>query len=52
MKNKKIVIKLNDTVIKSIVRPHSLPAETESVVIKKEDFISGEGKLVIEVEDR
>ena len=52
MENKKIVIKLNDTVIKTVVRPHLLPAEMENIVVKKEDFVSSEGKLVIEVEDR
>lgn len=52
MENKKIVVKLNDTVIKSVVKPHLLPAEMENVIIKKEEFISDSGKLTIEVEDR
>ena len=52
MENKKIVIKLNDNVIKSVVKPHLLPAEMETIVLKKEDFISDSGKLTIEVEDR
>ena len=52
MENKKIVVKLNDKVIKSVVRPHLLPAEMENIIVKKEDFVDNEGKLVIEVEDR
>lgn len=52
MENKKIVVKLNDNIIKSVVKPHLLPAEMETIIIKKTDFISNEGKLVIEVEDR
>ena len=47
-----IVVKLNDTVIKSVVKLHLLPAEMENIVIKKDEFISDSGKLVIEVEDR
>ena len=52
MENKKVVVKINDTVIKSVVKPHLLPAEMETVVIKKEDFVMNNGTLVIEVEDR
>ena len=52
MENKKVVIKLNDQVIKSIVKLHLLPAEMETIVVKKEEFTTNEGKLVIEVEDR
>lgn len=52
MENKKVIVKLNDTIIKSIVRPHLLPAEMETIVIKKDDFVSDCGKLVVEVEDR
>jgi hypothetical protein len=52
MANKKIVVKINDTVVKSVVKPHLLPAEMETVIIKKDDFVVGEGTLVIEVEDR
>ena len=52
MENKKIVIKLNDNVIKSVVKPHLLPAEMETIVVKKDDFVDCEGKLTIEVEDR
>ena len=52
MENKKVVIKLNDQVIKSVVKLHLLPAEMETIVVKKEEFASSEGKLVIEVEDR
>ena len=52
MENKKIVVKLNDQVIKSVVKLHLLPAEMENIVIKKDEFISDSGKLVIEVEDR
>jgi len=52
MENKKIVVKLNDQVIKSVVKPHLLPAEMENVIIKKDEFNSGSGRLVIEVEDR
>ena len=52
MENKKVVIKLNDQVIKSVVKLHLLPAEMETIVVKKEEFASNEGKLVIEVEDR
>ena len=43
---------LNDTVIKSVIKPHLLPAEMENIIIKKDDLISSSGKLVIEVEDR
>lgn len=52
MENKKVVVRLNDTVIKSVVKPHLLPAEMETVIIKKDDFITNDGTLVIEVEDR
>ena len=52
MENKKIVVKLNGEVIRSVVKPHLLPAEMETVSIKKELFTSSEGELVIEVEDR
>lgn len=52
MENKKIVVKLNGEVIRSIVRPHLLPAEMETVSIKKEMFTSNEGELEICVEDR
>lgn len=52
MENKKIVVKLNGEVIRSIVRPHLLPAEMETVSIKKEMFTANEGELVVEVEDR
>ena len=52
MENKKIVVKLNDTVIKSVVKLHLLPAEMETVVIKKDEFNDVAGNLVIEVEDR
>jgi len=52
MENKKIVVKLNDQVIKSVVKPHLLPAEMENVIIKKEEFNGDSGRLVIEVEDR
>ena len=52
MENKKIVIKLNDNVIKSVVKPHLLPAEMETIILKKEDFVNDSGKLTIEVEDR
>ena len=52
MENKKIVVKLNDQVIKSVVKLHLLPAEMENVIIKKYEFNSDSGKLVIEVEDR
>ena len=52
MDNKKIVIKLNDNVIKSVVKPHLLPAEMETIVIKKEEFVDNAGNLTIEVEDR
>ncbi len=52
MENKKIVIKINDQVIKSVVKLHLLPAEMETVVVKKGEFTSNNGKLVIEVEER
>ena len=52
MENKKVVVRLNDTVIKSVVKPHLLPAEMETLIIKKDDFITNDGTLVIEVEDR
>ena len=52
MENKKIVVKLNDEVIRSVVRPHLLPAEMETISIKKELFNATEGELVIDVEDR
>ena len=52
MENKKVVVKLNDKVIKSVVKLHLLPAEMETIVIKKDEFVDSEGKLTIEVEDR
>ena len=52
MENKKIVVKLNGEVIRSVVKLHLLPAEMETVSIKKEMFNTDEGKLTIEVEDR
>lgn len=52
MENKKVVVKLNDNVIKSVVKLHLLPAEMETIVIKKDEFVDSEGKLIIEVEDR
>lgn len=52
MENKKVVIKLNDQVVKSVVKLHLLPAEMETIIVKKEEFSNNEGKLVIEVEDR
>ena len=52
MENKKIVVRLNGEVIRSVVKPHLLPAEMETVSIKKEMFTEFEGKLVIDVEDR
>jgi len=52
MENKKIVVKLNGEVIRSIVKLHLLPAEMETVSIKKEMFTSDTGELTIEVEDR
>lgn len=51
MNNKKIIVKLNDEVIKSVFKPHLLPAEMETIIIKKELFKDNVGKLVIEVED-
>lgn len=51
MENKKIVVKINDNQIKKVVKPHLLPAEMETIVIKKEEFTSNNGNLVIEVED-
>ena len=52
MENKKIVVKLNGEVIRSIVKLHLLPAEMETVSIKKEMFTTDTGELTIEVEDR
>ena len=52
LENKKVVVKLNGNPIRSIVRPHLLPAEMETVLIKKELFTEGEGVLEIAVEDR
>ena len=52
MENKKIVVKLNGEVIRSVVKPHLLPAEMETIAIKKEMFTSENGELVIDVEDR
>jgi len=52
MENKKIVVKLNDKVIKSVVKLHLLPAEMETIVIKKDEFSDVSGNLSIEVEDR
>ena len=52
MENKKIVIKLNDAIVKSIVKPHLLPAEMETIFVKKEEFKEISGNLIIEVEDR
>jgi NADPH-dependent 2,4-dienoyl-CoA reductase/sulfur reductase-like enzyme len=52
MENKKIVIKLNGDVIKSVVKPHLLPAEMETIIVKKDEFVNDDGKLIIEVEDR
>jgi hypothetical protein len=52
MENKKIVVKVNNEVIRSVVKPHLLPAEMETITIKKEMFTANEGELVVEVEDR
>ena len=52
MENKKIVVKLNGEPIRSIVKMNLLPAEMETVSIKKEMFTSNEGTLTIDVEDR
>ena len=52
MENKKVVVKLNGEVLRSIVKPHLLPAEMETISIKKELFTASEGELVIDVEDR
>ena len=52
MENKKVVVKLNGEVIRSVVKPHLLPAEMETITIKKELFTSTEGEIVIDVEDR
>ena len=52
LENKRVVVKLNGNPIRSIVRPHLLPAEMETVLIKKELFTEGEGVLEIAVEDR
>ena len=52
MENKKIVIKINNKVIKSIVKPHLLPAEMETIIVKKDEFICDSGKLIVEVEER
>ena len=52
MENKKVVVKLNGNVVKSVVKMHLLPAEMETIVIKKDEFVDSEGKLTIEVEDR
>lgn len=51
MENKRVIVKLNDEVIKKIVKPHLLPAEMETLVIKKDDFTCSNGDLTIEVED-
>ena len=52
MENKKIVVRLNGEVIRSVVKPHLLPAEMETISIKKDLFTANEGELVVEVEDR
>lgn len=52
MENKKVVVKLNGEVLRSVVKPHLLPAEMETISIKKELFTANEGELVIDVEDR
>lgn len=52
MENKKVVIKLNDNVVKSVVKLHLLPAEMETIVVKKDEFKDVSGNLVVEVEDR
>ena len=52
MENKKVVVRLNGEVIRSVVKPHLLPAEMETITIKKEMFIHNNGELVIDVEDR
>ena len=52
MENKKIVVKLNGEVIRTVVKLNLLPAEMETISVKKEMFNSDEGKLTIEVEDR
>ena len=52
MENKKVVVKLNDNIIKSVVKLHLLPAEMETIVVKKDELADDFGKLTIEVEDR
>lgn len=52
MQNKKIVVKVNGEVIRSVVKPHLLPAEMETISIKKELFTTNDGELIIDVEDR
>ncbi len=52
MENKKVVVKFGDQVIKSLVKPHLLPSEMETIIIKKDEFVTDSGKLVIELEDR
>lgn len=51
MENKRVIVKLNDEVIKKVIKPHLLPAEMETLVIKKDDFTCSNGDLTIEVED-
>lgn len=52
MENKKVVVRLNGEILRSVVKPHLLPAEMETITIKKEMFTQDSGELTIDVEDR
>lgn len=51
LQNKRVIVKLNDEVIKKVVKPYLLPAEMETIVLNKIDFKCDTGKLIVEVED-
>jgi len=48
--DKKLIVKLNGTIIKSVFRPHMLPAEMETMDIPKDLITVSSGELSVEVE--
>ncbi|HHU60044.1 TPA: FAD-dependent oxidoreductase, partial [bacterium] len=49
--NKKILIKLNEEVLKEIKRPNLAPAEMQTIMVKAEEFTSDFGELSVEIID-
>lgn len=49
--NKKILIKLNEEVLKEIKKPNLAPAEMQTIMVKAEEFTSDFGELSVEIID-